>query len=391
MRTGNLVSWVKKEGEWIEPGDVILEIETDKAVMEVEAVNKGTLAKIIVSAGTENVAVDTPIAIISQAGETDEAVLSAIAEIAGATTSQDVCIQEKQEVIDIIPRRSTVKASPLARRLADIRHIDISQIVGTGPGGRIVKNDIINASRSDEGHAERSTGISAIRYIDEDMPKMRRIIADKLTRSKREVPHFYMTLDADVTSLLSIRDEINKSGQLGNKLTVNDFIIKATALAMRDEPNVNIIWIDGRIRKFMAVDVAVAVAVDDGLFTPVIKDADKKGIVEISNEMKELADLAKKNRLTPSQYAGGSITISNLGMYGVNSFLSIINTPHSGILSIGAAKKTFTYTDDGGALERRSILTIGYAIDHRVIDGRAAALFLNALARRLSAPAVLIL
>jgi pyruvate dehydrogenase E2 component (dihydrolipoamide acetyltransferase) len=393
MKNGNLVSWVKQEGDMIEPGDVLVEIETDKAIMEVEATTGGVLSKIIVAAGTASVAIDTPIAIISQVGDTDELIQTAISEAMRPQTGQQRemasetgPLSSQTVLVDNNQLRNVVKSSPLARKIAEINGIDLCQLTGTGPGGRIIRCDVENKLRVESDSPLKNS----VKYVDEEASPLRKVIADKLTKIKQEVPHFYMKFVVDVTDLLKIREDINDKGHLGTKITINDMIIKATALAMRDEPSVNAAWNNGKIRKFRTVDIAVAVAVPDGLYTPVIENADRKSLADISVEIKNLTELAKQGRLHPSQYNGGSLTISNLGMYEVDTFLSIINSPQGGILSIGAAKPTPMF-DCAGTLTKRYVVNIGYAIDHRIIDGKAAALFLNALSRYMSSPALLII
>lgn len=400
MEKGNLVTWCKNEGDEIAVGDVIAEIDTDKATMEVESIHKGILAKILVQAGTHDVAVRTPIAVIKQKNDTEEDVKNAIEKASSANLDLDKegTIEEKIETVSEIavniPSISTenfekIKASPLAKRIANEYGIDLSTIIGTGPHGRIVKDDVLNVKQL----SNQTTQINfpkESKFTDEPASSLRKVIAEKLTKCKNEVPHFYMSVSANITELLKIRKQINDSGKLNTKITVNDLITKAVSLALKEEPSVNVIWNNGKIRKFSTVDISVAVAVEDGLFTPVIWSADLKRIETISKEIKDLAKKAKEGKLKPDEFMGGSITISNLGMYSIDSFFSIINPPHGSILSIGSARKTPSYNDEGKIIPA-DIITIGYAVDHRVINGGDAARFLEKLVKYLENPILLII
>ena len=393
MEKGNLVSWCKSEGDEIAVGDVIAEIDTDKATMEVESIYKGILAKIIVPAGTHDVAVRTPIAVIKQKKDSDEDVQKAIeSAMSGKVEEKPELVKSGKPISSPVPEKSfqnensdKIKASPLPKRLANEYGIDLSSIIGTGPHGRIIKEDVL--SIKDLKHKVQNIPNGA-RYTDEPISSMRRVIAEKLTKTKQEVPHFYMTVSANVSSLLQIRKQINDSGKFDTKITVNDLVVKAVALAMCKEPSVNVMWNNGTIRKFSTVDIAVAVAVDEGLMTPIIWSADLKTIDQISKEIKDLAKKAKENKLKPEQFIGGSTTVSNLGMFGIDSFLSIINPPQGSILSIGPAKKE-PIIDKNDSIEIADIIEIGYAVDHRVIDGGSAAKFLEGLKEILTNPILL--
>lgn len=401
MEKGNLVTWCKNEGDEIAVGDVIAEIDTDKATMEVESIHKGILAKILVPAGTHDVSVRTPIAVIRQKKDTDEDIDAAIKKaLAGNEVSekgqepQEVISEIKEEVaitevISLASSDSVVKASPLAKRLANEYGIDLSSIIGTGPHGRVIKADVLNVRKL--GTAPRRNIPNGPEFVDETITSLRKVIAEKLTKVKQEVPHFYMTVTANVSDLLNMRKQLNDSGKIDTKITVNDLIVKAVALAMRDEPSVNVVWNNnGTIRKFSTVDVSVAVAVSEGLMTPIIWSADLKSLADISKEVKDLAKKAKEGRLKPTQFIGGGITVSNLGMYGVDSFLSIINPPQGSILSIGPAKRTPVYNEKGELIPA-DIINIGYAVDHRVIDGGVAAKFLETLVGYLETPILLLI
>jgi len=399
MEKGNLVTWCKNEGDEIAIGDIIAEIDTDKTTMEVESIHKGILAKILVQAGTHDVPVKTPIAIIKQKNDTEEDIKNAIekASVSNLDDSNQNASEEietiSERVIDVPSTNSgnseKIKASPLAKRIANEYGIDLSTIIGSGPHGRIVKDDVLNVKQL----SSQSTQINfpkESKFIEEPASSLRRVIAEKLTRCKNEVPHFYMSISANVTELLKIRKQINDSGKLDTKITVNDLITKAVSLALKEEPSVNVVWNNGKIRKFSTVDVSVAVAVEDGLFTPVIWSADLKRIETISKEVKDLAKKAKEGKLKPDQFMGGSITISNLGMYSIDSFFSIINPPHGSILSIGAAKKSPIYNNEGKFVPS-DMINIGYAVDHRVINGGDAAKFLEQLVKYLENPILLII
>ncbi len=397
MEKGNLVTWCKNEGDEISVGDVIAEIDTDKATMEVESIYKGILAKILIPAGTHDVPVRAPIAVIKQKNDTEEDIKKAIAKASVSTLSDEVNVSKIEIVSETIvetpcekieiPER--IKASPLAKRIANEYGIDLTSIIGTGPHGRIIKEDVLNIKQLTS-HTMKTDFPKISKFIDEPASSLRKVVAEKLTKCKNEVPHFYMSVSANVTELLKIRKQINDSGKLDTKITVNDLITKAVALALKEEPAVNVIWNNGKVRRFNTVDVAVAVAVEDGLFTPVIWSADLKGIEVISKEIKNLAKKSKEGKLKPDQFMGGSITISNLGMYNIDGFFSIINPPQGSILSIGPAKKSPVYNDEDKIIPA-DIITIGYAVDHRVINGGDAAKFLEKLVNYLENPILLVI
>ncbi|MDR3224122.1 MAG: 2-oxo acid dehydrogenase subunit E2 [Holosporales bacterium] len=375
MEKGNVVSWCKNEGDHISIGDVVLEIDTDKATMEVESTFEGVLEKILIQGGSHDVPVRTPIAIIGQTdGESVEerTLIQEGSHDVPVKTPVAIIGQTDGEFVEDLP--PVRRISPLAKRIANDLGVDVSKLTGTGPNGRIVKADVT---------------ISKCKYVDEPVSQMRRIIAEKLTMSKQETPHFYMNSSADVTELLKFKCMLNKSRKIDTKITVNDLIVKAVALAIEDEPAVNVSWNSGQIRKFNQVDISVAVAVDGGLITPIVENANLKNIQEISKEIKFLVQQAKSGKLKPEQFIGGGITVSNLGMYKIDSFSSIINPPQASILSIGPAKKAPIYNEDN-QLVPANILTIGYAIDHRVIDGATAAKFLETLVSNLENPMLLI-
>jgi pyruvate dehydrogenase E2 component (dihydrolipoamide acetyltransferase) len=398
MKKGNIIAWHKKEGDTIEVGDVILDIDTDKATMEVEATHAGILEKILIPAGTHDVLVKTAIAILRQSGDSDSDILRVIDELTSGESSQsDVTKTQGGTITDSTEEactrdsdnrsRDRIGISPLARKIANEHGIDISAISGSGPSSRIVRVDVekaLNIKPPRHAHDESP------QYVDEVPSQLRRVIAEKLTESKQTTPHFYLNVSADVTNLVKMRSEINDGNNAGTKITINDFIVKAAALALADNPLVNVAWNDGKIRKFQSADIAVAVSIDDGLITPIVRHADRKSITEISMEIKDLVQLAKDRKLALHQLTGGGITISNLGMYGIDSFLAIVNLHQGSILSIGQIRKIPAYNESNELVAVQE-LSIGYSVDHRVIDGAVAAKFLSSLVTYLQKPTTLLL
>lgn len=414
MEEGKLARWLVKEGDGVKPGDIIAEIETDKATMEVEAADEGTVAKLFVSAGTEGVKVNQPIAVLAETGEDlGKAVAGAmivpgtkrtVAEpgregarmagggnVAGAPTHGSGSGQS-----------SRVIASPLARRLAKAAGLDLSKIAGSGPRGRIVVRDVDSAGKglqtgtavaTTAGVLERAVGavepmadkqILALyhqgTYDVVPHDGMRRIIAQRLTQSKSTVPHFYLNIECRLDQLLQARERINaaapKDGPRAYKLSVNDFVIKALALSLQQVPGANATWTEQGMLRHRHSDIGVAVAVEGGLFTPVIRHAELKTLGEISNEMKDLASRARSRKLAPHEYQGGTTSISNLGMYGIESFDAVINPPHATILAVGAGqKKPIVVTDK---VEIGTVMACTLSCDHRVVDGALGAQLLNA-------------
>tara|TARA_B100000700_G_scaffold331634_1_gene466314 strand:- start:2427 stop:3740 length:1314 start_codon:yes stop_codon:yes gene_type:complete len=410
MTEGNVANWLKKEGDPISPGDLLCEIETDKATMEVESVDEGVLAKIVVPDGTEGVEVNTVIGIILESGEDksnlsvdDNNITKQETKNSNGEESQkissDILKKElnKQSQVNISSKTSErIFASPLARRMAEQAGIDISKIIGTGPGGRIVKVDIETAipgnnndvnidsslGENDSTATKNTTSIPSIggegsHFEDIKISNMRKTIASRLQESKQQIPHFYLSVDCEVDALLHLRKDLNKRTESG-KITINDFVIKASALALRKLPDCNTSWIgDGKIRRYSQVDISVAVSINDGLVTPVIKNADSLGLIEISNTINDLSDRARATPmgLLPEEYQGGSFSISNLGMYNINEFLAVINPPQGMILSVGTAEQRPVVRD--GALAVANVMTCNLSVDHRVIDGAKAAEFIN--------------
>ena len=386
MTEGRLAGWNVKEGDNVNPGDVIAEIETDKATMEVEATDEGIIHKILGKSG-DDIAVGTPIAILR---EEDEKVpagykpAAAAPEVAAEETTAEVAapaaktapaatttVQRQASLAPQINQGTVVSAdinvSPVAKRLAEENGINLEAVNGSGPKGRIVKKDVEQAIK----------GGVIMRKADErlDNAPMRRAIATRLTESKQQIPHFYLTADVKMDALLSARKQLNDAAEGKYKITVNDFIIKACAMAMRKNPNANASWYDDAVIRYGNVDVSVAVAIDDGLITPIVTNADMKDVIEISKDIKSLAAQAREGALKPEQYQGGGFTISNLGMYGVKEFQAIVNPPQGAILAVGAAAEQVVV--ENGDMTTATVMTINMSVDHRVIDGAVGAEFLR--------------
>ena len=437
MEDGTLAKWLVKEGDAVAPGDVIAEIETDKATMEVEAVEEGTLGKILVGEGTEHVAVNKPIAVLLEEGEGEDALADFEAGGAsGAAEAKSETPEDKEPQADSAdaeaktektekepqskpeaepsPEKASkangqagrIFASPLAKRIAGDNQIDLAQIAGTGPHGRIVKRDIEKAL--EEGVAPQqaaaassgevvpasgsSTSVSAmadeaiLELYDEGSyeivphDNMRRIIAERLTVAKSTIPHFYLSVDCTLDALLAARKRLNdmspSEGPSAFKISVNDMIIKAMAMALQKVPDANATWTEKGLLRHKSSDVGVAVAIEGGLFTPVIRHAEVKSLSEISNEMKDLASRARNRRLAPHEYQGGTTSISNLGMMGIKSFDAVINPPHSSILAVGAGEKRPVIHGDEIKIATQMSCTL--SCDHRAIDGALGAELLDA-------------
>jgi pyruvate dehydrogenase E2 component (dihydrolipoamide acetyltransferase) len=382
MTEGNIAKWLKNEGDKIAPGEVIAEIETDKATMEVEAVDAGVLAKIIIPQGTENVAVNSLIAVLIEDEDDRKNIDEFIAKFASVsapvasekpstTTSPSASAPTSPAPVMASTAGGRVNASPLAKRLATINNIPISSIRGSGPHGRIIKSDVLGAIGN---NSTSSAGV---------------IIAKRLLESKQTVPHFYLNIECNIDQLLIARQQINDQYQedKNKKLSVNDFVIKAVSMAMRDVPNVNASWGDSAIQIYNNIDVSVAVAIEGGLVTPIIRNADQKTLHIISSEMKGLAKRAKEGKLSPEEYQGGGFSISNLGMYGIKSFSAIVNPPQSCILAIGESKKRPVVLGD--QIQVATIMEVTLSCDHRVVDGALAAIFLQSFRKYIESPVLL--
>jgi len=405
MTEGTLAKWLKAEGDAVESGDVICEIETDKATMEVEAVDEGVLGKILVAEGTEAVPVNQAIAVLLEEGESagDISAVSAPApaappvapSVASVETPAPAAAPVAAPAMASTPAASggRVFSSPLARRLAEQNGLDISQISGTGPRGRVVKRDIETAIAAGTGKAApaaapaSSAAQAAPVSVDDPIftllpefdatphSNMRKAIASRLTDSARDIPHFNLSMDVELDALLELRKKLNSQDGADYKISVNDFVVKTAALALKRVPGVNAAYTADAILQFKRADISIAVAIEGGLITPVIKDAGSKGLATISAEAKELAGKARDGKLQPEEYQGGTFTISNLGMFGVKSFNSIINPPQGGILSVGAGELRPVVKD--GALGMATVMSLTLAVDHRCIDGAVAAAFMR--------------
>ncbi|HCQ66322.1 MAG TPA: pyruvate dehydrogenase complex dihydrolipoamide acetyltransferase [Rhodobacteraceae bacterium] len=427
MEEGTLAKWLVKEGDTVASGDVLAEIETDKATMEFEAVDEGIVGKILVAERTEGVKVNDPIAVLLEEGESADAIDAASSAPAGASSAaaEPAAAKNATEPRDepagssapapAAPQGADGKrifASPLARRIARDRGLDLAQVTGSGPRGRIVKADVEAAkpgaaapalapetAKAAAAAASAPAGPDAAQVLkmyaerafeEVALDKMRKTVAKRLTEAKQTVPHFYLRRDIQLDALLAFRSQINTQlADRGVKLSVNDFVIKACALALQQVPTANAVWAGDRILQFDASDIAVAVAIDGGLITPVILDADSKTMSAISAAMVDLATRARDRKLAPHEYVGGSFTVSNLGMFGVDSFDAIINPPHGAILAVGAGVKKPVVTEDG-EVGVATVMRVTLSVDHRVIDGALGAQVLDAIKSNLEAPMMML-
>jgi len=414
MEEGTLAKWLVKEGDKIQSGDLIAEIETDKATMEFEAVDEGIIGKLLVSEGSEGVKVNSPIAIILDDGE--ELKVSETADLVVETeqTKLEAATEELKEIhppsISAVQAPSTrVLATPLARRLAREKGIDLESISGSGPHGRIIKTDILDIKVSNldtkngnlanpvltnniqQVFGSSITNLYADReYKEIPLNSMRKTVAARLTEAKQNIPHFYLRKEIKIDELLQVRSRINTHLiEKNNKFSINDFIIKSCALALQSVPTANAIWAENKIIQLKPSDIAVAVSVDDGLFTPVIRDADKKSLSNISKEMKELAEKARSKKLLPNEYQGGSFSISNLGMYGIDNFDAVINPPHGAILAVGTGLKKPLVNDDN-TISVANMMSLTLSVDHRVIDGALGAELLQSITKYLEDPVLML-
>ena len=413
MEEGTLAKWLVKEGDEVKSGDIIAEIETDKATMEFEAVDEGIVGKIVIAEGTEGVKVNSLIAILVEEGEEVPAAGASAPAAAPAAAAPVAAAAPAAAPAPAAPAKdgNRVFASPLARRIAGQKGLDLSAIAGSGPRGRIVKSDVEGATAAPKAAAPAAAATEAPKaaapaatvaqgpstdavlkmyegtaFEEVKLDGMRKTIAARLTEAKQSVPHFYLRRDIELDDLLAFRAQLNaKLGDRGVKLSVNDFIIKACALALQQIPEANAVWAGDRVLKFKNSDVAVAVAIEGGLFTPVLKNSDSKSLSALSAEMKDLAKRARDRKLAPHEYQGGSFAISNLGMFGIDNFDAIINPPHSGILAVGAGvKKPVVGADD--QIKVATVMSVTLSVDHRVIDGALGAQLLEAIKANLENP-----
>ncbi|MBB6250402.1 pyruvate dehydrogenase complex dihydrolipoamide acetyltransferase [Nitrospirillum iridis] len=425
MTEGKLAKWVKKEGDTIKAGDVIAEIETDKATMEVEAVDEGTLAKILVPEGTDAVAVNAKIAILLEEGESADALNAAPKPAAAPAPAKAEAAAPAPAKSEAAPAAAApapaqdgarVFASPLARRMAAQSGLDLAKVSGSGPSGRIVKADVEAALKGGAAKAAPAAaapapavpapavpapaaaapkGIDAKALADKLGMKykvlpnsgMRKTIAKRLTEAWQTIPHFGLSVDCEIDSLLALRAQLNEKS--GEKVSVNDFVVKAVAVALRKVPEANVSWHEDGILQYEGVDVSVAVATDGGLITPIVKNADQKGLATISAEVKALAAKAKEGKLKPEEFQGGTFSVSNLGMFGIKSFTSIINPPQSCILSVGAGEKRPVVKGD--ALAVATVMSLTLTVDHRSVDGAVGARYLQVLKKLIEDPITLML
>jgi pyruvate dehydrogenase E2 component (dihydrolipoamide acetyltransferase) len=457
MEKGNLAKWLKKEGEAVKTGDVIAEIETDKATMEYEAVDDGVIAKIVVPEGTTDVPVNQLIAVLAQEGEDPKAAAAAAGKgapakppsaaaaspqppaqrgedasqrpapaspppspLPGGETSPAVTRQASEGVAGAGGRTdghgtNRIFASPLARRLAKEAGVDIGRIAGSGPHGRVIARDVA-AAKDGKGLRAPGPGVAAGAAVPAIAPAasdqqvralydegsydfvphdgMRRTIAQRLTASTQTIPHYYLTVDCDIGKLLAAREEINaaapkdKDGKPAYKLSVNDFVIKALALALQRVPDANVSWTEAGLLKHKHSDVGVAVALPAGLITPIIRNAETKSLSAISNEMKELAARARARKLKPQEYQGGGSSVSNLGMYGIKDFTAVINPPQSTILAVGAGEERAVVR--GGKIEAAQIMSVTMSCDHRSVDGALGAQLIGAFKALIENPVMML-
>lgn len=401
MTEGNLVKWLKSEGDAVKAGEILAEIETDKATMEVEAVDEGVLARIVVPAGSEGVQVNALIALLLEEGEDASTLDAAMATPSVASGSiaqpvENVVVSLEKPAVNtnleaVHAGSARVFASPLARRVAEQNQINLHQLEGTGPKGRVIQADVLTAMRNASVQNISVTTSSKpsapiygdAAYVDQPLNNMRKVIAKRLTQAKQEVPHFYLTIDCRLDALMALRQDINQRLE-GQKISVNDFIVRACALSLIKVPEANAAWLGDVIRLYQAADVCVAVAIDGGLVTPIVRHAHAKSLKEISAEVKTLAEKARAGKLIPEDYQGGGFTISNLGMYGIKNFSAILNPPQACILAVGAGEQRAVVVD--GAIEIATVMTCTLSVDHRAVDGAIGARFLAAFKELIEDP-----
>lgn len=432
MEEGTLATWLVKEGDKIAPGDVLAEIETDKATMEVESIDEGTIGKILVEGGTDNVAVGTLIAVLLEEGESADDIDTSGAAApkaeaapvaakeepakdapasnpapAGAPKAAEVSSDIKAGAAPVDASGNRIKASPLARRIAQQNGVDLAQIDGSGPYGRIVKADVANAkpaAAAAPAAAQAAAPAKAaapaeaqlydppadVPYEEVKLPGMRKVIAKRMTEAKSTVPHFYLTVDVELDALMAMRKELNaKLADEGGKLSVNDFVIRACGLALKKVPAANAQYAGDKMYRFSRADISVAVAIEGGLITPVVKGACSKGLKEISENMKDLASKARDGKLMPEEYQGGTFSISNLGMFGIKQFDAVINPPQGAILAVAAGEQRAVVKD--GALAIATVMSVTLSVDHRVLDGAIGSEFLAAFKGYMQDPVTMML
>ncbi len=394
MTEGNLAKWHKSEGDSVEAGDVIAEIETDKATMEVEAVDEGIIGKIIIPAGTESVAVNEMIAVLLEEGENDNDIEPFLNGASSAPSAPTKTAAPKAEAKPSAPTPAApvkdgnrVFATPLARRIAGQKNIDLSNVKGSGPNGRIVKADVENGvTQSAPAPAQQAqaqpTGDQKLNeygmlYTEIPNNNIKKITASRLQESKQTVPHFYLTVECQIDELMRARKVINEQANGEYKLSVNDFIVKACANALQAYPDANVSWTDDAVRQYVHSDISVAVSTPNGLITPIVKAAETKGLRAISEEVKDLAGRAREGKLKPEEFMGGTFSVSNLGMFGIKEFGAIINPPQACILAVGAGEQK-PYVANG-EVKIGTFMSCTLSVDHRAVDGAVGAEYLKVL------------
>lgn len=394
MTEGVIVSWLKKVGDDVKPGDILAEVETDKATMELENYVKGTLLHIGIPAGG-SVPVDALIAIVGQKGDDISALLNGASAPVTAAKTEDTKVEKVTTPAPSAPIANTstdsrVKASPLAKKIADEKGIDINNVSGSGDGGRIVKRDVETFTSSSKGGSKINitlpTVIGQESFEEVPVSQMRKVIARRLSESKHTAPHFYLTMSINMDKAIEARKSMLEYSPV--KISVNDIIIKAVAGALRKNPAANTSWLGDKIRYNHHINIGVAVAIEDGLIVPVVKFADSKSLSHISAEVKELAEKAKNKKLQPNEFEGNTFTISNLGMFGIDEFTAIINSPDACILAVGAVKETVIV--ENGQMKIANVMKVTLSCDHRVVDGAVGSAFLKTLKELLENPVKLL-
>ncbi|KAJ1504695.1 hypothetical protein HMI54_006710 [Coelomomyces lativittatus] len=409
MTQGNIGSWKKEIGASIAPGDVLVEIETDKALMEFECQEEGVLANILLPTGSKDVPVGEELAIICEKPEDVEAFknfspskkkLESTLDLKPQSPTAPLNSKEESKNISTSPVANSsndshrIFASPLAKNIAQEKGVSLKEINGSGPGNRIVKSDVLQALSEGPKSMPKTPGklvpeMSATSFIELPLTNMRKVIAQRLTASKQEIPHYYLTSHIDMGAILKLRTVLNTSQKI--KLSLNDFIIKACALSLLKVPQVNSQWHDTCIRQFKHADVSVAVATPSGLITPIVSNAETLGLLDISTKMKDLIDKAKNNSLAPHEYQGGTFTISNLGMFDIKSFTAIINPPQSAILAVGGLEEHIASSSKPNEFQTVQRMNVTLSCDHRVIDGAIGAQFLKVFKNYMEAPLTMLL
>ncbi|KAG0309043.1 pyruvate dehydrogenase complex dihydrolipoamide acetyltransferase component (E2) [Dissophora globulifera] len=409
MTMGNIGAWQKKVGDAIAPGDVLVEIETDKAQMDFENQEEGFIAKILAESGSKDVNINQPIAIMVEnkedvakfadftAADAGSSSAAGKSEEAEAPKKEESAPKEESKQADSTNAPASqsnadrIFASPLAKKIANEKKISLSDLTGSGPNGRIVKADVESYTPSKPAAAPAASAKAApaatpaaatpapagAAYTDIPVTNMRKIIAQRLTESKQNIPHYYVTVECEMDKVMKLREVLNNSSEDKYKLSVNDFVVKASALALKAVPEANSSWMNDSIRQYHTADICVATSTPSGLITPIVANAESKGLATISNQVKDLAARARANKLSPHEYQGGTFTISNMGMYGVKHFTAIINPPQSCILAVGSTEKRVLPGEDG-EFRTASVMAVTLSSDHRTVDGATAAQFLKA-------------